>query len=233
MNKFFLCFTITLSLILIIVSQNEPMPYTSHPPLNLLPRQKSPYWSGMAVENEKFVKMNSEEYKGKYLVMIFYPFDFTYVCPTELIAFSDNIEIFKKINTNIIGISTDSHFTHLAWVKTPRTQGGLGKIDFPLLADISKKVSREFGVLVEDKDDDLYGAALRGLIIIDDKGVIRSLTINDAAVGRSVDETIRLIEAFQHSDQYGDVCPANWKPGERTIKPHPEHKNEYFEKTYG
>jgi alkyl hydroperoxide reductase subunit AhpC len=224
---------ICLSLIFLIVSQNEPMTYKSHPPLNLLPRQKSPYWSGMAVENQKFVKINSEQYKGKYLVMIFYPFDFTYVCPTELISFSDNIERFKMINTNIIGISTDSHFTHLAWIKTSRSEGGLGKINFPLLADISKKVSRNFGVLVEDKDDDMYGAALRGLFIIDEKGVLRSFTVNDAAVGRSIDETIRLIEAFQHSDQFGDVCPSNWKPGDSTIKPDPEQKNEYFQKTYG
>jgi len=233
MAKLMLFLTIFFSLIFFIICQNEPMIYTSHPPLNLLPRQKCPYWSGIAVENQKFVKINSEQYLGKYLVMIFYPFDFTYVCPTELIAFSDNIERFKNINTNIIGISTDSHFTHLAWIKTSRSEGGLGNINFPLLADISKKVSRNFGVLVQDKDDDMYGAALRGLFIIDEKGVIRSLTVNDAAVGRSIDETIRLIEAFQHSDQFGDVCPANWKPGDKTIKPDPEHKNEYFQKTYG
>jgi alkyl hydroperoxide reductase subunit AhpC len=203
-----------------------------HKPLAILPRQKAPYWSGIAVENEKFVKKGSEEYKGKYLIMLFYPFDFTYVCPTELIAFSESIKRFEEINTRVIGISTDSHFTHLAWIKTPRSQGGVGKLNFPLLADISKRISQNYQVLVEDETDALYGAALRGLFIIDDKGIIRSFTINDAPVGRSVDETIRLIQAFQYADQYGEVCPANWKPGENTIIPDPEKKREYFEKTY-
>jgi alkyl hydroperoxide reductase subunit AhpC len=131
-----------------------------------------------------------------------------------------------------MGVSTDSHFTHLAWIKTPRSQGGVGKLQFPLLADISKKTSRAFRVLVEDESDDLFGASLRGLFIIDDKGIIRSFTINDAPVGRSVDETLRLIQAFQHSDKYGDVCPANWKPGENTIIPDQDKKREYFEKQF-
>jgi len=164
--------------------------------INLLPRQKAPYWSGTAVKNEKFVKISSEEYKGKWVVLLFYPFDFTYVCPTELIAFSEKIKEFHDLNADIVGISTDSHFTHLAWIKTPRNEGGVGKLKFPLLADISKKVSKNFGVLVEDETDELFGASLRGLFIIDDKGVIRSFTINDAAVGRSVDETLRLVKAF-------------------------------------
>ena len=200
--------------------------------LVLLPRQKAPYWSGISVEGEKFVKKNSEEYKGKYLVMLFYPFDFTYVCPTELISFSDHMDKFKEIGAEVVGVSTDSHFTHLAWIKTPRSQGGVGKLQFPLLADISKKVSRSFRVLVEDENDDLFGASLRGLFIIDEKGIIRSFTINDAAVGRSVDETLRVIQAFQHSDKYGDVCPANWKPGENTIIPDQDKKKEYFEKEF-
>lgn len=203
--------------------------YTS---LNLLPRQKAPYWSAMAVINEKFVKLSSNDYKGKYTVLVFYPFDFTYVCPTELIAFSDQIKEFHDINAEVIGISTDSHFTHLAWVKTPRNQGGVGKLNIPLVADISKKISKNFGVLVEDETDELFGASLRGLFIIDDKGVIRSFTINDAHVGRSVDETLRIIKAFQYADLHGEVCPANWKPGQNTIKPDQELKNEYFEKKY-
>jgi alkyl hydroperoxide reductase subunit AhpC len=203
--------------------------YTS---INILPRQKAPFWSAIAVENEKFVKKSSEDYKGNYLVLLFYPFDFTYVCPTELIAFSDAIEQFKEINTNVVGVSTDSHFTHLAWIRTPRHQGGVGKLHIPLVADISKKISRSYGVLVEDETDELFGAALRGLYIIDDRGIIRSFTINDAAVGRSVDETIRLIKAFQYADLHGEVCPANWKPGASTIKPDQERKKEYFESEY-
>ncbi len=212
-------------------SGSEVMQYTYDAP-TLLPRQKAPYWSGIAVSGEKFVKKSSEEYKGKYLVMLFYPFDFTYVCPTELIAFSDSMKQFKEINAEVVGLSTDSHFTHLAWIRTPKSQGGVGKLKFPLIADISKKISKAYRVLVEDENDDLYGASLRGLFIIDDKGVIRSYTVNDAPVGRSVDETLRLIQAFQYSDKYGEVCPANWKPGTDTIIPDQEQKKQYFEKTY-
>ena len=212
-------------------AESEVAQYVYHS-LTILPRQPAPYWSGIAVEGEKFVKKNSEEYKGKYLVILFYPFDFTYVCPTELISFSENMKKFREMNAEVIGVSTDSHFTHLAWIKTPRTQGGVGRLNFPLLADISKKVSKSYKVLVEDENDDLFGASLRGLFIIDDKGIIRSFTINDAAVGRSVDETLRLVQAFQHSDKYGDVCPANWKPGTATIIPDQEKKGEYFQNEY-
>jgi alkyl hydroperoxide reductase subunit AhpC len=225
---------LSLSVILLINicwSTTEVTQYV-HQSLTLLPRQKAPFWSGITVEGEKFVKKNSEEYKGKYLVLLFYPFDFTYVCPTELISFSENMNKFREIGAEVVGISTDSHFTHLAWIRTPRSQGGVGKLNFPLLADISKKVSRSFRVLVEDETDDLFGASLRGLFIIDDKGIIRSFTINDAAVGRSVDETLRLVQAFQHSDKYGDVCPANWKPGSATIIPDQEKKGEYFKNEF-
>ncbi len=113
--------------------------------------------------------------KGKYVVLVFYPFDFTYVCPTELIAFSDSINRFHALGAEVIGISTDSHFTHLAWIKTPRTEGGVGDLKIPLLADISKNISRSYGVLVEDELDELYGAALRGLFIVDKNGVIRTV----------------------------------------------------------
>ena len=129
-------------------------------------------------------------------MLVFYPFDFTYVCPTELIAFSEAVSQFDEVNAKIIGVSTDSHHTHLAWVKTPRTEGGLGKIEYPLLADFSKEISRKYGVLVEDAKDGMYGAALRGIFIIDEKGKIRSMQINDDSVGRSVDETLRLVKGF-------------------------------------
>lgn len=133
------------------------------------------------------------DYDDKWLVMLFYPFDFTYVCPTELITFSDAKPKFEALGADIIGLSTDSHFTHLAWAKTPRTSGGLGELSYPLLADISKQISRDYGVLVENSDDGMNGAALRGLFIIDTTGKIRSIQINDDAVGRSVDEALRLI----------------------------------------
>ena len=218
-------------LLLKLSTANEVATYTFHAPY-LLPRQKAPYWSGIAVENEKFVRKNSEEYKGKYLVIIFYPYDFAYVCPTELISFSENLPQFREAGAEVVGISTDSHYTHLAWIKTPRSQGGVGRLAFPLVADISKRISKAFNILVEDETDDLYGASLRGLFIIDDRGIIRSFTVNDSNVGRNVDETLRLIQAFRHSDQYGDVCPANWKPGTATIIPDQEKKGEYFKQQY-
>ena len=195
----------------------------------ILPRQNAPKFSNVnAVMNGDFKKISLDDYKGKYVVLLFYPFDFTYVCPTELISFSENIQKFHDLNSEVLGISTDSHYTHLAWIKTPRTEGGLGQMQYPLIADISKEISRSYGVLVEDATDDLYGAALRGLIIIDGNGKIRTIQVNDAPVGRSVDETLRLIKAYHHTDKHGEVCPANWQPGEKTIIPDQEAKMKYF-----
>ena len=159
----------------------------------ILPREKAPEFSGISVINGEFKNVKLNDFKGRYLVLVFYPFDFTYVCPTELIAFSDAKAEFEKINTTVIGISTDSHFTHLAWTKMSRSQGGVGNLQIPLVADISKEISRSYGVLVEDRLDELFGASLRGLFIIDPAQVIRTIQINDAPVGRSVHETIRLI----------------------------------------
>lgn len=153
------------------------------------------------------------------MVLLFYPFDYTYVCPTELIAFSENINKFREIGAEVLGISVDSHFTHLAWIKQDRKQGGLGKIDYPLLADISKDISADYGVLVTEEGDPMRGAALRGLFILDGDHKIRSVQVNDDAVGRSVDDALRLIQGFQYSDKHGEVCPAGWKPGDKTIKP--------------
>ena len=196
---------------------------------SLLARQKAPNFSNVnAVTGEDFTKISVSQFKGKYLVLLFYPFDFTYVCPTEIIAFSENMDKFRELNTEVLGISTDSHFTHLAWIKTERNQGGIGKINFPLVADISKQISRDYGVLVEDPEDDLYGAALRGLFIIDGNGVIRSIQINDAPVGRSVEETLRLIKAFEYTDKHGEVCPAGWQKGDDGMTPTTEGVADYL-----
>lgn len=141
-----------------------------------MPRSVAPSFTNVnAVINNEFQKVSLQDYKGKYLVVVFYPFDFTYVCPTELIAFSERLKEFKDIGAEVIGVSTDSHFTHLAWIKTPRKEGGLGKIEYPLLADISKDISRDYGVLVTEKSDPMLGAALRGLFIIDPEQKIRSV----------------------------------------------------------
>ena len=175
--------------------------------------------------------INSVEYqeKGMWTVLLFYPFDFTFVCPTELKAFSSKHEEFASLNTQVLAISTDSHHTHLAWLKTPAEQGGVGGLTMPLVADTSQSISRQYGVLIEDENDDLNGASLRGLFLIDPSGLVRSVQINDESVGRSVEETLRLLTAFQWADAHkGEACPASWKPGDDTIKADPNGAQAYF-----
>jgi alkyl hydroperoxide reductase subunit AhpC len=148
----------------------------------------------------------------------------TFVCPTELIAFSEKIHEFKALNTEVIGVSIDSHFSHLAWINTTKKEGGLGgDLGYPLLSDLSRKISVAYNVLIQDE-----GVALRGLFIIDKSGILRQITINDLPVGRSVDETLRLIKAFQFVEENGEVCPANWQPNSKTIKPNPKDSKAYF-----
>ncbi|ELU16156.1 hypothetical protein CAPTEDRAFT_228025 [Capitella teleta] len=185
----------------------------------------APEWKGTAVINGEFKDLSLSDYKGKYLVFFFYPLDFTFVCPTEIIAFSDRVKEFQAINAEIVAASVDSPFTHLAWMNTPRNQGGLGKMNIPLLSDLSHKISKDYGVYLEN-----VGHTLRGLFIIDPKGILRQITMNDLPVGRSVDETMRLVQAFQYTDQHGEVCPAGWKPGSDTIIPDPSDKLKYFKK---
>merc|ERR1712093_610668 len=186
-------------------------------------QKPAPHFAGTAVVDGDFKKISLDDYKGQWLVFFFYPLDFTFVCPTEIIAFSDRVEEFKAIGAEVVGCSVDSEFSHLAWINTPRKQGGLGEMKIPLLSDITKQVSRDYGVLLEDE-----GISLRGLFIIDPQGTLRQITMNDLPVGRSVDETLRLVQAFQYTDEHGEVCPANWKPGAKTIIPDPENKLKYF-----
>eukprot|EP00695_Tsukubamonas_globosa_P003628 TRINITY_DN742_c0_g1_i3.p1 TRINITY_DN742_c0_g1~~TRINITY_DN742_c0_g1_i3.p1 ORF type:complete len:195 (-),score=119.16 TRINITY_DN742_c0_g1_i3:110-694(-) len=182
----------------------------------------APAFKATAVVDGAFKEVSLADYAGKYVVLFFYPLDFTFVCPTEIIAFSDRVEEFKAIGVEVLAASIDSHFTHLAWTNTPRKQGGLGTMKIPIIADITKQISRDYGVLIEEE-----GIALRGLFIIDGKGTLRQITVNDLPVGRSVDETLRLLKAFQYTDVHGEVCPAGWKPGDKTIKP--AEANKYFE----
>jgi len=199
--------------------------------MKVSPRNFAPLWTANAVINQKFAKVSLSDYlKEGWVVLLFYPYDFTFVCPTEIISFSERHKEFEDINTQVLAISTDSHHTHLAWIRTPRKDGGLGQLDIPLVADTSKTISKKYGVLVEDENDAMYGAALRGLFLIDPTGKIRSLQINDDAVGRNVDETVRLIQAFQFADAHGEVCPASWRPGDPTIIPDPDASKEYFKK---
>uniref|UniRef100_A0A336LF43 thioredoxin-dependent peroxiredoxin n=1 Tax=Culicoides sonorensis TaxID=179676 RepID=A0A336LF43_CULSO len=190
-------------------------------------QKPAPPFKGQAVVNAEFKEIQLSDFKGKYLVLFFYPLDFTFVCPTEIIAFSDRIKEFKALDTEVVGVSVDSHFSHLAWVNTPRKDGGLGKMEYPLLADLTKKIAKDYGVLLEDA-----GIALRGLFIIDPKGIVRQITINDLPVGRSVDETLRLIKAFKFTDEHGEVCPAGWDPEKNkdTIKPDVKGSKSYFNK---
>merc|ERR1712079_771152 len=195
----------------------------------LQPGDRAPEFRGQAavLKNGDVSDMDIKlsDYLGKYLVFFFYPLDFTFVCPTEIIAFSERIEEVKNINCEVIGISTDSHFSHLAWIQQPRKQGGLGGLNYPLVSDFNKTISRDYGVLIEEA-----GIALRGLFIVDPQGVVRQMSINDLPVGRSVDETLRLIKAFQFVEKNGEVCPANWTPDSPTIKPDPKGSLEYFDK---
>lgn len=186
-------------------------------------QKPAPDFKGTAVVDGQFEEISLSKYKGKYLVLFFYPLDFTFVCPTEIIAFSDRAEEFRKIGCEVVAASCDSHFSHLAWINTPRREGGLGTMNIPLLADKSGAIARAYGVYKEDD-----GIPFRGLFIIDDKQNLRQITVNDLPVGRSVDETLRLVQAFQYTDTHGEVCPAGWKPGDRTMKPDPKQSKEYF-----
>lgn len=172
--------------------------------------QPAPEFTGKAVvdRGENFKDISLADYKGKWVVLFFYPLDFTFVCPTEIRGFQRRVKEFDDMDAEIIGCSTDSVFSHKAWMERPRTKGGIDRLDYPLMEDTSLKISDDFGVLIEDK-----GIALRGTFIIDPDGVIRHATINDTGVGRSVDETVRTLQALQT----GELCPQNWKPGKRTL----------------
>ena len=165
-----------------------------------------------------------EDWRGKYVILLFYPLDFTFVCPTELHAFQDKLEEFSRRNAQIIAISVDSAYSHLAWLNTPAASGGIEGIEYPLVSDLDKSISRSFRVL-----DETQGIAYRGLILIDKQGIVRHQLINDLPLGRNVDETLRMLDALITYEDLGEVCPANWKKGERTMKPTPEGLLEYFD----
>ncbi|CAI4230343.1 unnamed protein product [Auanema sp. JU1783] len=189
------------------------------------PRSTLPDFKGTAVVDGDFKAISAADYKGKWLVFFFYPLDFTFVCPTEIIAFSDRASEFQKLGCEVVACSCDSHFSHLAWTQTARKDGGLGDMNIPVLADFNKNIAESFGVL--DKDT---GLAYRGLFLIDPSGTVRHVTCNDLPVGRSVDETLRVLKAFQFVEQHGEVCPADWKDDAPTIKPGVDSSKEYFNK---
>ncbi len=161
--------------------------------------------------------------RGKYVVLFFYPLDFTFVCPTEILGFNAKLAEFKKRGVEVVGVSVDSQYTHLAWKSTPVEEGGIKGVQFPLVADLNKTIARDYDVLLEEG-----GVALRGTFLIDKSGVVRHAVVNDLGLGRSIDEAIRMVDALQHLEQYGEVCPANWKEGEEAMKPTTEGVASYL-----
>ncbi|MGK7931378.1 MAG: peroxiredoxin [Microcystaceae cyanobacterium] len=186
--------------------------------------QVAPDFTATVVIDQEFQTKKLSSYRGKYVVLFFYPLDFTFVCPTEVIAFSDRYEEFAKINTEILAVSVDSEFSHLAWIQSPRTEGGVGDIAYPLVSDLKKEIGTAYNVL-----DPESGVALRGLFIIDKEGIIQHSTINNLSFGRSVTETLRTLKAIQHVQNHPEeVCPADWHEGDKTMIPDPIKSKIYF-----
>lgn len=185
--------------------------------------QPAPGFTATAVYDQEFKSIQLSDYLGKYVVLFFYPLDFTFVCPTEITAFSDLHDCFSEMNTEILGISVDSEYAHLAWLQTDRDDGGLGDLNYPLVSDLTKSIASSYNVLTQD------GKALRGLFIIDREGIIQYSVVNNLDFGRSIDETMRTLQAIQYVQSHPDeVCPANWKPGDSTMTPDPIKSKEYF-----
>jgi len=187
--------------------------------------QKAPDFTADSYLNGEFKKVSLGDYKGKKVVLFFYPLDFTFVCPTEILAFTDRLEDFKKRNTEVLGVSVDSHFTHHAWAQVDRKDGGIKGVNYPLVADLSKNIARSYGVLLEDA-----GIALRGLFIINKDGILKHATINHLDLGRNIDEVLRLLDAVDYTEDHGEVCPANVKKGEHAMKPTAAGLKEYMRK---
>ncbi|NCN26458.1 peroxiredoxin [bacterium] len=185
--------------------------------------KKAPYFEGEAAIGQDFKKVNLNDYKGKYLCLFFYPLDFTFVCPTELHAFSERMEDFKSRNCEVLAASIDSKFSHAAWLRTPKNQGGIEGVNYPILADIHKTVSRSYGTLFEDA-----GVAFRGLFLIDPNQVVRHVTINDLPLGRNVEEVLRVLDAVQYHAEHGEVCPANWKKGNKALTASNQGLKDFF-----
>ncbi len=187
--------------------------------------KNAPDFKATAVVGGDFKQVSLSDYRGKYVVLFFYPLDFTFVCPTELHAFQEKADAFKKLNTEVLGCSVDSANTHLAWLNTKREDGGIEGVRYPLIADLNKTIARDYDVLIPDA-----GIALRGTFLIDKTGKVRQQTVNDLPLGRNIDEMLRLVEALQYHEEHGEVCPANWKKGEKSMKATQAGLKAYFKK---
>ena len=191
--------------------------------MSTLVTKQAPDFTAQAVlPDNSFAELTLSSYRGKYVVLFFYPLDFTFVCPSEIIAFDKAVEQFEAKNAQVLGVSVDSHFTHLAWKNTPPDRGGIGQVKYPLVADLSKKIAKKYGVLFGKE------VALRGLFLIDTEGVVRHALVNDLPLGRSVDEALRILDALQFHEEHGEVCPANWRQGEEAMKPTAEGVAKYL-----
>jgi peroxiredoxin 2/4 len=192
--------------------------------MSVLVQKQAPTFKATAIMPDNSIKedFTLESYLGKYVVMFFYPLDFTFVCPSEILAFDHRVEEFKKRNCEVIAVSVDSHFSHLAWKNTPVDNGGIGKVRFPIVADITKKIARDYDVLVDES------VALRGTFLIDKQGIVRHQVVNDLGLGRNIDDALRTLDALQFLEQHGEVCPANWKKGEAGMKPTTEGVAKYL-----
>lgn len=189
-------------------------------------QKPAPFFKKTAVVDGVFEEVSLDQYKGKWVLLAFIPLAFTFVCPTEIIAYSEAAKQFAEEGAQVLFASTDSEYSLLAWTNVARQDGGLGPVNIPLLADTNHTLSKDYGVLIEEE-----GVALRGIFLIDPKGVLRQITINDLPVGRSVEESLRLLKAFKFTDEHGEVCPANWQPGADTIKPEVDASKEFFSKS--
>ena len=191
---------------------------------SLLVGKKAPLFKAKAVVDGKIVEdFSLDLLTGKYVVLFFYPLDFTFVCPTELHAFQEKLQAFTEKGAQVVGCSVDSVFSHLAWVNTPKEKGGIAGVRYPLVADLTKSIAEDYHVLKEDE-----GVAFRGLFLLDREGVVRHQLVNDLPLGRSVDEALRLLEALIFHEEHGEVCPANWKEGDKSMQPTQEGLKTYF-----
>ena len=174
----------------------------------LVGRQAPNFKAEAVVSGSEFTEVELSSYKGKYVALFFYPLDFTFVCPTELHAFQEKLETFKSLNTEVLGVSIDSAHSHFAWLQTPKNKGGIEGVKYPLVSDIHRTIARDYDVLSDD------GVAFRGFFLIDKEGIVRHQVVNDLPLGRNVDEAVRMVEALQHVEQHGEVCPAGWNKGD-------------------
>jgi peroxiredoxin (alkyl hydroperoxide reductase subunit C) len=183
--------------------------------LSHLISKKAPNFEAAAIMADNSIEhhFSLSSMEGKYVVLLFYPLDFTFVCPSEILAFDEQLEEFNSRDAQVIGVSVDSAYTHLAWKKTPVNKGGIGPVQYPLVSDLKKEISESYGVLTEE------GVALRGLFLIDRKGMVRHAVFNDPALGRSVTETLRMLDALRFHEKHGQLCPADWKEGDEGMTP--------------